>query len=113
MVSQIFKSDFENKILWDLLETMCEKKKDNYFLNKEYFKKTFLFSNNVQIFYETLEPYYHDSKKHYIENANTYKKLLTVVRQFCRNNNILFRSEIKYKNSSYEIYYYIYFNNPL
>ena len=110
MVSQIFKLDFENEILWELLETMCQKKKDYYFINKELFKKSIMFSNNIKLFYDKIGPYYHDSKKHYIDDAFTYKKFLTVVRQICRNNNILFRSEIKYNNSTYQINYFIYYN---
>lgn len=113
MVSQIFKSEIENKILWDLLFDICEKKNEYYLINKESFKRGSIFSNKIENFYNIVKSYYHESKKHYLENANTYKKFLTVVRQFCRQNNILFRSEIKYMKSTYEIIYYIYYNPQL
>ena len=113
MVSQIFKSDFEDEILWELLSSISEKKNKYYLINKESFKRGHLFSNNITEFYNKLTPYYHESKKHYLDNALTYKKFLTIVRQVCRNNNILFRSEIKYMKSTYEIIYYIYFDPPL
>tara|TARA_B100000886_G_scaffold340512_2_gene310678 strand:- start:17873 stop:18214 length:342 start_codon:yes stop_codon:yes gene_type:complete len=113
MVSQIFKSEINNELLWILLNCICEKKNEYYLINKESFKRGCIFSNKINDFYEELKPYYHESKKHYIENANTYKQFLTVVRQFCRQNNILFRSEIKYMKSTYEIIYYIYYNPQL
>ena len=113
MVSQIFKTDFENEILWHLLSSMCEKKNKYYLINKESFKRGHLFSNKISEFYNEILPHYHESKKHYLENAFTYKKFLTIIRQFCRNNNILFRSEIKYMKSTYEIIYYIYYDPQL
>jgi hypothetical protein len=113
MVSQIFKLDFDNQILWNLLSSICEKKNEYYLINKESFKRGHLFSNNITEFYNEILPHYHHSKKHYLENALTYKKFLTIIRQVCKNNNILFRSEIKYMKSTYEIIYYIYHNPKL
>lgn len=113
MVSQIFKNDFEDEILWELLSSISEKKNKYYLINKESFKRGHLFSNSINDFYNKLVPYYHESKKHYFDNAFTYKKFLTIVRQVCRNNNILFRSEIKYMKSTYEIIYYIYHDPQL
>jgi hypothetical protein len=113
MVSQIFKVDFNDEILWELLNSISDKKNKYYLITKENFKKGHIFSNNISTFYDQLQPYYHESKKHYLNNALTYKKFLTIVRQVCRNNNILFRSEIKYMKSTYEIIYFIYFDPPL
>jgi len=113
MVSQIFRLDFDNEILWKLLSSISEKKNEYYLINKESFKRGHLFSNNITDFYDKILPYYHQSKRHYLENALTYKKFLTIIRQVCKNNNILFRSEIKYMKSTYEIIYYIYHNPQL
>ena len=82
-------------------------------ITKENFKRGSIFSNSINDFYDKIIPHYHESKKHYLDNALTYKKFLTIVRQVCRNNNILFRSEIKYMKSTYEIIYFIYFDPPL
>ena len=113
MVSQIFKKQFNNDILWTLLDNICNKDKNYYLINKESFKRGTLFSNNIEIFYSMIEDNYHESKKHYIKDALTYKKFLTVVRQVCKNNDILFRSKIVYMKSTYEIIYYIYHNPKL
>ena len=113
MVSQIFKKQFDNEILWKLLDNICNKDKNYYLINKESFKRGTLFSDNINTFYKSIEDNYHESKKHYIKDALTYKKFLTVVRQVCKNNDILFRSKITYMKSTYEIIYYIYHNPTL
>ena len=110
MVSQLFKVDVENKLLWDLLDSICVKNNEYYKINKEGFKRGCLFSKKINDFYIAIKDNYHESKKHYLDNASTYKQFCTIIRQICKNNNILFRSKIKYMKSTYEIEYYIYYN---
>ena len=46
----------------------------------------------------------------YIDKTITYNSFMTVVRQICNFNKIIYKNEIKYDRSSYDINYYVYFN---
>jgi hypothetical protein len=113
MVSQLFKKDIDNRKLWELLESICKKNDKYYLINKESFKRGSIFSKKINEFYDELSDYYHESKKYYVQDAVTYKKFCTIIRQLCKNNNILFQSKIKYMKSTYEIEYYIYYDPKL
>ena len=70
-------------------------------------------SSNTTIFFlfliEECKPYYHLSKRKYLEKKVTYNSFTTVLRQICNYNKIIYTSQIKYDKSKYEIVYYIYF----
>jgi len=61
-------------------------------------------------FCETIKNYYHLSKQFYLERKMTYNSFTTILRQICKNNNIMFTSQIKYNESKYNIDYLIYFS---
>jgi hypothetical protein len=107
MSTQIFKNDIPNDLLFNLLEDICMKNDKHYILNLESFKKG-VFNNSIQQFFEICKPYYHNSKKKYIEKKLTYNSFITVVRQICNYNKLTYISQIKYTNSSYDIVYIIY-----
>lgn len=108
MTNQIFKKDVPKNILISFLENTCLKSGNYYFWNKAAFKSA-LFKNIINDFYDSLEDYYHISKRKYLEKQNSYSSLCTIIRQICKKNNILYSSKIKYANSNYDICYYIYF----
>lgn len=108
MSSQIFKSIINKKILLDFLEKICVKTDKYFVINKSAFKKG-MFNNLIADFYENIKPYYHISKRKYLENNSTYNNFCTVIRQICKFNSIMYNSQIKYDKSNYEILYYIYF----
>jgi len=107
MSTQIFKKDIPNDFLFNLLEDICMKNDKHYILNLESFKKG-VFNNSIQQFFEICKPYYHNSKKKYIEKKLTYNSFITVVRQICNYNKLTYISQIKYTKSSYDIVYIIY-----
>jgi hypothetical protein len=107
MSTQIFKKDIPNDLLFNLLEDICMKNDKHYILNLESFKKG-MFNDNIQQFFEICKPYYHNSKKKYIEKKLTYNSFITVVRQICNYNKLTYISQIKYNKSSYDIVYIIY-----
>jgi hypothetical protein len=107
MSTQIFKNDIPNDLLFNLLEDICMKNDKHYILNLESFKKG-VFNNSIQKFFEICKPYYHNSKKKYIEKKLTYNSFITVVRQICNYNKLTYISQIKYTKSSYDIVYIIY-----
>jgi hypothetical protein len=107
MSTQIFKKDIPNDLLFNLLEDICMKNDKHYILNLESFKKG-VFNDSIQQFFELCKPYYHNSKKKYIEKKVTYNSFITVVRQICNYNKLTYISQIKYIKSTYDIVYIIY-----
>jgi hypothetical protein len=110
MSNQIFKGDISNNILFDLLEEVYIFKTDKYYaLNSSSFKKA-TFKNLIEPFYENIRDAYHISKQFYLTRKPNYSRFITIIRQICKKNHIPFNSQIKYDKSSYDICYYIYFN---
>jgi hypothetical protein len=107
MSTQIFKKDIPNEILFNLLDNICVKNDKHYILNNESFKKG-LFNEIIQLFIENCRPYYHNSKKTYLDKKLTYNSFVTIVRQICNYNKIFYTSQIKYNKSTYDIIYIIY-----
>jgi hypothetical protein len=107
MSTQIFKKDICNEMLFNLLDNICIKNDKHYILNNESFKKG-VFNESIQKFLEDCKPYYHNSKKKYLEKKITYNSFITVIRQICNYNKLKYTSQIKYIKSSYNIVYIIY-----
>ena len=108
MSNQIFKSNPDNKFLFDLLQKICIKNEKYYLIDKIAFKKGLL-SNDIKNFFTSLLSYYYTSKLYYVNRDINYNSFLTVVRQICKANEIRYISKIKYDKSKYEIIYYLYF----
>ena len=103
--SQIFKRSVPCELLWNLLE-QCAIKESNYYVwNYMAFKKA---ADLIPDFLEQCKPYYHNSKKKYVDKAQTYTSFLTVLRQICKFHGIEYTSQIKYTHSEYDIVYNIY-----
>lgn len=108
MSTQIFKKDFPISLLFNLLDSICTKNDKHYLLNSESFKKG-TFNGIIEKFIETCVPYYHNSKKQYLERNLTYNTFTTIVRQICNFNKLTYASQIKYSKSKYDIVYIIYY----
>jgi hypothetical protein len=108
MSTQIFKNNVPSEKMFHLLDSLCIKNDKYYLFNSISFKKG-MFTQEINIFLEECKPYYHISKKKYLENKITYNSFTTVLRQICNFNKIIFTSQIKYDKSNYEIIYYIFF----
>jgi hypothetical protein len=108
MSSQLFKQHIPNELLIKLLDDIAIKTDGCYFLNNNSYKKG-MFKNVIEEFINNCIPYYHLSKRKYLERKLTYHSFITVVRQICNFNKITYKSQIKYDKSSYNIIYYIYF----
>ena len=107
MYSQIFKTQFPNNLLFDLLEDISVKQENRYTVNKNSYKKGIL-NNSIVEFLNICKPYYYDSKQKYLERKITYNTFMTILRQICNTNKLIYTSQIKYCKSRYEIEYYIY-----
>lgn len=107
MKTQLFKKTIPIKVLYDLLDKICIKNDKYYLLNLESYKKA-VYNNLIIDFIEACKPYYHESKLKYIERKIDYKNLITIIRQICNSNNIIYTYQIKYNKSKYDIIYFIY-----
>jgi hypothetical protein len=107
MSTQIFKRNIPNEILFNLLESICMKTTQYYIYNVEAFKVG-LFKEIIPKFIEDCRPYYHLSKKIYLDKKLTFNSFTTILRQICNFNKIKYVSQIKYDKSKYNIIYFIY-----
>lgn len=107
MSSQIFKNQIPTPMLFDLLDKICLKNDKHYTFNNDSFKKG-VYNECIQNFLNDCIPYYHISKRVYLEKKLTYKSFTTILRQICNYNKITYTSQIKYDKSTYDILYYIY-----
>lgn len=107
MSTQIFKNQIPKNLLFDLLDKICLKNEKHYTFNSDSFKKG-VYNEEIPKFLEICKPYYHISKRKYLETKLTYKSFTTILRQICNHNKITYTSQIKYDKSTYDILYYIY-----
>jgi hypothetical protein len=107
MSTQIFKQIIPNEIVYKLLDEICLKNEKYYILNNDSFKKG-MFKELIQTFIELCFPYYHISKRKYLNRKITYNTFTTILRQICNFNQIIYTSQIKYDKSAYDIVYNIY-----
>lgn len=108
MSTQIFKKRIPNLLLFELLDKICLKTDKYFIFNSISFKKG-TYNESIQSFLLECTPYYHISKRKYLEKPLTYRGFTTIIRQICNYNNITYTSQIKYDKSNYDIVYYIYF----
>ena len=108
MNSQIFKNKIPNELLLTLLADISVKTDKCFVFNNNSYKKG-IFNETIPTFLEACKPYYHLSKRKYLERKINYNSFITILRQICNFNNITYTSQIKYDKSNYDIIYYIYF----
>ena len=108
MPSQIFKNPVPNDLLKKLLDENAIKTETGYTITNCCYKKG-IFNGTIIKFLEECRPYYHISKRSYIDRKLTYKSFNTIIRQICNFNNITYTTEIKYDKSVYDIVYDINF----
>jgi uncharacterized membrane protein YagU involved in acid resistance len=107
MSDQIFKNKIPNDMLFNLLGQICIKTDQYYLFTNESFKKG-VYLNHIQHFIVLCTPYYHLSKRKYLDKKLTYNSFTTILRQICNYNIIKYTSKIKYDQSSYSIIYFVY-----
>ena len=108
MSTQIFKNKVPSELLFNLLNSICLKNEKHYTFNIDSFKRG-VFKESIQKFIQDCTPYYHISKRKYLEKKLTYNSFTTILRQICNFNKITYTSQIKYDKSQYDIIYYIYY----
>jgi hypothetical protein len=107
MSNQIFKQNVPNEAVINLLDSICIKNEKYYTMDGISYKKG-IYTGSIVEFIDFCKPYYHNSKKKYLERKLSYNSFITILRQICNCNNITYTSQIKYENSSYDMIYYIF-----
>lgn len=106
-MSQLFKNNVDNSLLYSFLKDICNINDNDYFIiDNATFKRSILLEK-LQPFLDTIKNYYHVSKQFYAERPKKYTSFLTILRQICKSNSIAYTSKIHYERSNYEIKYYI------
>ena len=108
MSSQIFKQNISNYLLFQLLDDIAVKNVKDcfYFVDHNVYKKG-VFTKKIEEFYKICRPFYHISKRKYLDKKLTYNSFITVIRQICNSNKLTYTSQIKYNKSIYDIVYTI------
>ena len=106
--SQIFKNMIPTEKFFELLEKICLKGTNFYVVDNNAYKKG-IYTNNISEFFKFCKPYYYIAKRKYLEREITNKSFITVVRQICKFNKIIFKSCISYDKTNYDIVYHIYY----
>ena len=101
-MSQIFKYVVPITLLTDLLDKICEPTDEEYWIDHNAYKRMKLHGYHAP-FLETLAPYYHLSKRIYIEREITQSTFMTIVRQICRIHNIDVRPRDSADGNSYAV----------
>jgi hypothetical protein len=107
-MSQLFKTEIDNDLLFKYLNLVCEKTEKYYIYDICSYKKGELNGENKN-FCNSILPYYHKAKQKYITRELNYTKFVTIIRQICKQNMISFTTKIIYSKSKYNIPYYIYY----
>lgn len=107
MISQIFKKIYPKEDLLSFLKKYSTNHGKFLLFSKSSFKKIKI-DNMDQHFFDTLKPYYHNSKQFYVNRKPIYKHFITIIKQLCKINNIPYNSNIIYSKSTYELQYKIF-----
>jgi hypothetical protein len=111
MTKQIFKNNVPTENFFSFLTKICLKTEKYYLIDMNAYRKMIFFNYHTD-FFNAIRENYHASKQFYLDRKITYNSFTTIVRQICKNNNIMFTSQIKYNESKYNIDYLIYFSTP-
>lgn len=106
MPNQIFINIIPINILINFLNSICKIENGFFIFTNESYKRSLL-HNNLSKFINDISPYYHKSKKHYIQRKMNFTHLATLVRQICRSHSIAYTSKLVYSLSTYHIRYII------
>ena len=99
-----FTTPIDNNIIVELLKKNCVRVNNYYVFNIISFKKG-EYNESIKLFIDHCRLCYKPKYQHYLNRKLTAKSFLTIMRQICNQNNIVFTNEIKYSNSTYETIY--------
>jgi hypothetical protein len=107
MNNKIFKNTIPRQFLWDFLKLNFDET-DTHFQVTTYLFHKMEYNQQLEGFITFLKPFYHNSKRKYIERQINYKSFLTIIRQLCNTHQIKYNTKLVYNKSTYEIEYSIF-----
>ena len=108
MPNQIFRSIIYRDTLFILLDKICNKIDNKYYLLDTMAFKKAVYHNLLDEFCTSIRDNYYLSKQYYATRKLDYNKFVTIIRQICKSINCNYVSQIIYDKSSYSISYKIY-----
>ena len=106
--TQIFKTEINRYLLFNLLDKISQKTDTVFIINNDAFKKG-MYNGHIQLFIEECKKYYHESKQKYLTRKLNYNSFITIMRQICNFTKTEYTSKIKYEKSNYSIIYLVLF----
>lgn len=103
MKNQILKAKVE--FLNEFILSIGTQEINRVMINETNYNKA-QYNGLIQPFLLKLEPYYHLSKIFYIKRPSTYAGFITIIRQICKMNEVVYSSKIKYTKSTHYLEYY-------
>ena len=103
-MTNFFIKPVDNNTIIELLKTNCVRINNYYIFDTISFRKG-EYNESIKLFVEHCTLCYKPKYHFYLTRKLTAKSFLTIMRQICNNNNIIFTNEIKYSNSTYETIY--------
>lgn len=100
MSSQIFRCVPDYNKVFSFLDTYCSRIERHFMVNDITYKQI-LYSEQLEWFYNFLRPYYHLSKRHYLNPKKGFAGLLTILRHLCKVYSIEYVSKVVYHHDIY------------
>ena len=101
---QLFIDEIPLCFLNEVLEQFFIKQKDYYVLDYVGFKKI-LFHNFQTTWLQEIRPYYHKSKRFYVDRKFTFNSFVNIIRQICKLYGIQYKS-FNDKTTGYKYFKY-------
>ena len=91
------------------IKEICPMENNAYVFDHNIYKRI-AFDGKLNHFLEQLKTYYFKNKHYYIQPEDIkYNRFLTIIRQVCNKNDIIYKKNIKYIMSKYTVSYEITF----
>lgn len=106
MNKQLFKGTVPRDIIVKFINEYCVREGKWHMFSKSCFRKA-VYHDHITELCCSISEYYHVSKRYYVLREINYTRFTTILRQLCKQHNILYTSRVVYDKSKYEIIYYI------
>ncbi len=98
--NQLFKTIPDHAIVFGYLDDVCYRDRD-YFVVDDVVHHRMRYDNRITSLYDYLRPFYHTSKRKYLDERCSRNGFLTVLRQLCKLYCLQFVSKVVYRNGTY------------
>ena len=110
-MSNIFNQKMSNIDFYNFLKMYCNFEKNYYIFDSNIYKKYVYEEKFLQDFINNLKTLYKPKNLFYLNRELNFNNFSTILRHICKCNNIDYYKKIQYYKNSYNIIYYINYNN--